>query len=138
VYPDATPAEPVDETPEQDAAPEAPLPPLEPLVVERVTNDVFYTVARGDTLLRIAFRNRTTVSKLATDNGIRNVNRIRVGQRLKVGQTTQEMSYHRSQEGDTLERIAERRSLAISVLLGLNTSLQSGQLITSGTLVRLS
>jgi LysM repeat protein len=138
VDPDATPDEPVDETPEQDAAPEVPLPPLEPLVVERVTNDVFYTVARGDTMLRIAFRNRTTVSKLAADNNIRNVNRIRVGQRLNVGQTTQEMSYHRSQEGDTPERIAERRSVTLSTILGLNSSLRSGQAIAVGTLVRLS
>jgi LysM repeat protein len=103
-----------------------------------VTNDVFYTVARGDTLLRIAFRNRTTVAKLSADNGIRNVNRIRVGQRLKVGQSIQEMTYHRSQEGDTPERVAERRSLALATVLSLNTSLRSGQVIPVGTLVRLS
>ncbi|MCF8549638.1 MAG: LysM peptidoglycan-binding domain-containing protein [Pontimonas sp.] len=138
VDPDASPEAPTEETPAEDAEPDVPLPALEPLVVERVTNDVFYTVARGDTMLRIAFRNRTTVSKLAADNGIRNVNRIRVGQRLKVGQTTQEMSYHRAQEGDTLERVAERRSVTLSTLLTLNTSLQSGQAITVGTLVRLS
>jgi LysM repeat protein len=138
VDPDATPEEPAEETPEAPAEPEVPLPPLEPLVVERVTNDVFYTVARGDTMLRIAFRNRTTVAKIASDNNIRNVSRIRVGQRLKVGQTTQEMSYHRSQEGDTPERIAERRSVALSTILSFNTSLRSGQAITVGTLVRLS
>ena len=135
---DPTPEEPVEETPDEPAEPEVPLPPLEPLVVERVTNDVFYSVARGDTMLRIAFRNRTTVAKIASDNNIRNVSRIRVGQRLKVGQTTQEMSYHRSQEGDTPERIAERRSVALSTILGFNSSLRSGQAITVGTLVRLS
>ena len=138
VDPDSTPADPVEENPEVPAEPVVPLPPLEPLVVERVTNDVFYTVGRGDTMLRIAFRNRTTAAKIASDNNIRNVNRIRVGQRLKVGQTTQEMSYHRSQEGDTPERIAERRSVALPTILGLNTSLRSGQVITPGTLVRLS
>lgn len=122
----------------EPAVPAAPLPALEPLVTERVTNDVFYTVARGDTMLRIAFRNRTTVAKLAADNGIRNVNRIRVGQRLKVGQSTQEMTYHRSQEGDTPERVAERRSLALATVLNLNTALRSGQSISVGTLVRLS
>jgi LysM repeat protein len=138
VDPETTPAEPVEVTPEAPAEPEVPLPPLEPLVVERVTNDVFYTVGRGDTMLRIAFRNRTTAAKIASENNIRNVNRIRVGQRLKVGQTTQEMTYHRSQEGDTPERIAERRSVALSTILGFNTSLRSGQVITPGTLVRLS
>jgi LysM repeat protein len=78
------------------------------------------------------------VAKIASDNNIRNVSRIRVGQRLKVGQTTQEMSYHRSQEGDTPERVAERRSIALSTILSFNTSLRSGQVITPGTLVRLS
>ena len=138
VDPETTPADPVEETPEVPAEPEVPLPPLEPLVVERVTNDVFYTVARGDTMLRIAFRNRTTAAKIASENKIRNISRIRVGQRLKVGQTTQEMSYHRSQEGDTPERIAERRSVALPTILGFNTSLRSGQVVIPGTLVRLS
>jgi LysM repeat protein len=149
--PDA-PVEPVDppvtdpEAPEGSTEPDpqdpveaaAPLPPLEPLVVETVTNDVFYTIARGDTLLRIAFRNKTTVAKIVADNGIRNVNRIRVGQRLKLGQTTTNLSYHRAQEGDTPERVAERRSVPLATVLSLNTSLRSNQVITLGTLVRLS
>jgi LysM repeat protein len=140
VDPDTPPVDHVVTTPGFPDEPDVPLPlpPLEPLVVERVTNDVFYTVARGDTMLRIAFKNRTTVAKIASDNNIRNVSRIRVGQRLKVGKTTQEMSYHRSQEGDTPERIAERRSIALSTILSFNTSLQSGQVIKPGTLVRLS
>ena len=125
------------ETPEQPAE-QAPLPPLEPVVTQTATNDVFYTVARGDTLLRIAFRNRTTVSKLVSDNAIRNVNRIVVGQRLKVGQTTQTMTYHQSQEGDTLQRIAERRSVALQTLQSLNATVSATDPITVGTLIRLS
>jgi LysM repeat protein len=121
-----------------EVVPPAPLPPLEPLVTERVTTDVVYTVARGDTLLRIAFRNKTTVKALMTANSIRNANRIFVGQKLKVGKSTRELSYHRAQEGDTPERIAERRSVPLATVLSLNTALRSAQVITPGTLVRLS
>jgi LysM repeat protein len=118
--------------------PEPVLPPLEALVTESSATDVFYTVARGDTLLRIAFRNQTTVRKLVADNGIRNVNRIFVGQRLKVGQTTTVRTFHRAQEGDTPERIASRRSVNVSGVLSLNPTLAAGVVITPGTLVRLS
>jgi LysM repeat protein len=114
------------------------LPPLEPLVTQTTTNDVVYTVVRGDTLMRIAFRNTTTVSKLVSDNAIKNRNRIFQGQRLKVGTTQQTMTYHRAQVGDTPERIAERRSVAMATVLSLNTSLRSGQTIEAGQLVRLS
>jgi len=131
------------ETPENPAeegvvTPEPVLPPLEALVTESSTTDVFYSVARGDTMLRIAFRNKTTVRKLAADNGIRNVNRIFIGQRLKVGQTTTVRTSHRAQEGDTPERIAERRSVNVSSVLSLNPTLRSGVVITPGTLVRIS
>lgn len=42
------------------------------------------TIARGDTLAKIAKRYNTTVSALAKLNGIRNVNRIYAGAKLKV------------------------------------------------------
>jgi LysM repeat protein len=133
-----TPETPETPTEENVATPEPELPPLEALVTESSTTDVFYTVARGDTMLRIAFRHNTTVRKLAADNGIRNVNRIFVGQRLKVGQTTTVRTSHRAQEGDTPERIAERRSVNVSRVLSLNPTLRSGVVITPGTLVRIS
>jgi membrane-bound lytic murein transglycosylase D len=44
----------------------------------------FYTVRRGDTLSSIATRHGMSVSELASLNGLRNANQIRVGQRLKV------------------------------------------------------
>lgn len=43
-----------------------------------------YTVARGDTLGKIAAKYGTTVAKLAAANGIRNVNLIHVGQVLTI------------------------------------------------------
>jgi len=43
-----------------------------------------YTVHRGDTMMRIAWRFRTTVWSLVRANHVRNINRISVGQRLIV------------------------------------------------------
>lgn len=53
---------------------------LEPSKTKAVT----YTVKRGDTLSAIAQRYKTTVAKLAKDNGIKNVNVIYVGQKIKI------------------------------------------------------
>jgi len=117
---------------------DAPLPALEPIVSQTQTNDVSYTVARGDTLIRIAFRNGTTVSKLVADNSIQNRNVIRVGQRLKVGVSETTMTYHRTQEGDTLTRIAERRSVPLERLLSLNSSRTATSALPVGELIRLS
>jgi LysM repeat protein len=128
------------ETPSQSSeeASSAPLPALEPIVSQTQTSDVFYTVARGDTLIRIAFRNGTTVSKLIADNAIRNRNVIRVGQRLKVGVSETTMTYHRSQEGDTLTRISERRSVPLDRVVSLNSSRTATGAIPVGELIRLS
>ena len=129
-----------DETPAESSEgnSDTPLPALEPIVSQTQTNDVSYTVARGDTLIRIAFRNGTTVSKLVADNGIRNRDRIFEGQVLKVGVSETTMTYHRSQEGDTLTRISERRSVPLDRLLTLNSSRTATSEITVGELIRLS
>ena len=129
-----------EETPAEstDDSSDAPLPALEPIVSKTQTNDVSYTVARGDTLIRIAFRNGTTVSKLVAENGIRNRDRIFEGQKLKVGVSETTMPYHRSQEGDTLTRIAERRSVPLDRLLTLNSGQTATGPIPVGELVRLS
>ena len=43
-----------------------------------------YTVKRGDTLSKIANMYKTTVAKLVKDNGIKNPDLIRVGQKIKI------------------------------------------------------
>lgn len=48
------------------------------------TQQIVYTVKRGDTLTKIAQKYGTTVQKLAELNGIDKPNLIRVGQRLKI------------------------------------------------------
>ena len=45
---------------------------------------VSYTGKRGDTLSAIAKKYGTTVKAIAAKNGIKNVNRIYVGQKLKI------------------------------------------------------
>jgi len=45
---------------------------------------VYYTVKKGDTLSKIAKTYKTTVKQLAAWNNIKNVNLIRVGQKLRV------------------------------------------------------
>lgn len=44
----------------------------------------FYKVQPGDTLVRIATQNGTTVDRLAADNNIKNVNLIQVGQMIRI------------------------------------------------------
>ncbi|MEL0257276.1 MAG: LysM peptidoglycan-binding domain-containing protein, partial [Pontimonas sp.] len=80
----------------------------------------------------------TTVSKLVDDNSIQNRDRIFVGQRLKVGAQEVTMTYHRSQDGDTLTRISERRSVPLDRLLSLNSGRSETSAITVGELIRLS
>lgn len=48
---------------------------------------VTYTVKKGDTLSEIAQKYKTTVSKLASLNNIKNVNKIYVGQKLIISKT---------------------------------------------------
>ena len=45
---------------------------------------VYYVVKKGDTLTKIAKKYKTTVKQLAKWNNIKNVNIIRVGQKLRV------------------------------------------------------
>ena len=45
---------------------------------------VTYTVRRGDTLSKIAKENNVTVAKLQKDNGIKNPNKIYVGQKILI------------------------------------------------------
>jgi hypothetical protein len=57
---------------------------------------------------------------------------------LKVGVSQTTMTYHRSQEGDTLTRIAERRSVPLDRVLSLNPNETATRAIPVGELIRLS
>ncbi len=54
------------------------------LLAAKKKKTVTYTVKKGDTLSAIAKKYGTTVKAIAAENGIKNVNRIYVGQKLKI------------------------------------------------------
>ena len=57
------------------------------LIIPNVSIDkkeIIYTVKKGDTLSKIATQYKTTWQKIASDNGIKNPNLIRIGQRLVI------------------------------------------------------
>ncbi len=53
-------------------------------VNSNANNGIIYTVKRGDTLSEIALKYGTTVNKISEQNNITNVNKIYVGQTLKI------------------------------------------------------
>jgi LysM repeat protein len=68
-----------------------------------------YVVKSGDTLSGIAKRYGTTVAKLAQINGIKNPNKIYVGQKIKVTDSPTKKSskkYHTVKSGDTVSELA--------------------------------
>ncbi len=94
-----------------------------------------YVVKAGDTLNAIAARYGVSTSALARANGIRNINRIYVGQRLVIpgrsGATapatgssgspaTATGGVHIVQRGDTLSRIAARYGTTVQALMSIN------------------
>ena len=62
---------------------------LAPVSMVKVSSPVYYTVKKGDSLKAIALRHKMTAATLASANKIKDVNKIAVGQRLKIpGRTT--------------------------------------------------
>jgi len=108
---------------------------------------IWHYVRRGETLSTIAQRYRTTVSAIARANGLRSVNIIRPGQRLKipgrsaiassrqVQQSTAlppgEKTTYIVQQGDTLYGIARKFAMNLNEFLSLN-SLSSDATIYPG------
>lgn len=54
------------------------------ILSKKTSKTITYTVKKGDTLSSIAKKYGTTYQKIAKDNGIKNPNVIRVGQKLKI------------------------------------------------------
>ncbi|MBN8417624.1 MAG: LysM peptidoglycan-binding domain-containing protein [Verrucomicrobia bacterium] len=60
-----------------------------PPTMVKVSSPVYYTVKKGDSLKAIALKHKMTTATLASANKIKDVNKIAVGQRLKIpGRTT--------------------------------------------------
>ena len=72
-----------------------------------------YTVQAGDTLTKIAKAHGTSVSELAKQNGIKDVNKIEIGQELSLGKTTASAPKPQQEETvglDTLETQSKKDS----------------------------
>lgn len=83
-----------------------------------------YVVKRGDTLGAIAKKYGTTVTQLASLNGIKNVNKIYVGEKIKVSGTDKATAstkkYYTVKRGDTVSEIAAKYSTTIAKIKALN------------------
>lgn len=92
------------------------------------TPDLYHRVQRGDTLSVIAARYRTTQADLMALNGIKNRNRIRQGQVLRLpfaGESPapaigDDAETYRVRRGDTLSKIAKRSGVPKAQLMALN------------------
>ena len=88
-------------------------------------NPAVYVVRRGDTLYSVARRYGTTVNAIVRTNGLRNSNRIYVGQRLVVStsgatQPAATSGTYVVQRGDTLSSIAYRHGVSVQALASAN------------------
>ncbi len=98
-----------------------------------------YTVKSGDTLSQIAQRFNTTVTIIATDNNIQNVNLIYPGQQLKIRSDCRYDCGHRLytvKRGDTLWSISRRYGTSIANIVKLNR-IKNPNLIYSGQVFRI-
>ncbi len=67
----------------------SPAPVSAPVKMVKVSTPLYYTVKKGDSIKAIALKHKITPVTLATANKIKDVNKIAVGQRLKIpGRTT--------------------------------------------------
>ncbi|MBX6334369.1 LysM peptidoglycan-binding domain-containing protein [Candidatus Saccharibacteria bacterium] len=81
-----------------------------------------YTVKRGDTLSEIAAKYGTTSEKLASLNGIKNINLIYPGQKLKISNTATSSGavYHKVVHGDVVSKLAVKYGSSISQIKAWN------------------
>lgn len=85
--------------------------------------ETIYIVKPGDTLSEIAARYNTTVQVLQQLNGIKDANKIYVGQKIKIKgkpPNTNGPVYYTVQKGDTLSEIAKKFNTTVAALQKLN------------------
>lgn len=91
---------------------------------------ISYTIKKGDTLSAIAEKYNTSVARLASLNSIKNVNKIYVGQELKVYAITGAKTYT-VKSGETLSGIANSLGVTVDYLVKKN-NIRSPNLINPG------
>ena len=122
--------------------------PAPPVNLSGNSGSQVYTVQSGDTLSGIAARFGTSVSALASRNGIDDPDLIDIGQRLVVGASPQRVTTtptaapaagsgtYSVRSGDTLSGIASRYNTTVSTLASLN-GISNPNLIYVGQTLRL-
>lgn len=109
--------------------------------VNSIIEEIVYIVKRGDTLSKIASAYNVTVSEIARDNQIKNVNLIYPGQRLviKAEATGTEMGHlcYKVVRGDTLYSIARRFNTSVQNIVNLN-KIQNPNLIYPGQCLKIN
>lgn len=84
----------------------------------------FYTVKEGETLSDIASRFNTTSSQIEKLNGLKNLDYLEKGQRLKIPQantgTGKTFMEHEVKKGETLSYLAEKYGVAVSDIVEAN------------------
>ena len=91
------------------------------------TKYFYYKVLKGDTLSEIAKRFDTTVSAIAKENNITNVNRIYPGEILKITKgidyiptNSNNNTTYIVKKGDTLNKIARKYDVSVQSIINLN------------------
>ncbi len=94
------------------------------------TTVVIHTVKSGETLSSIAYKYGTKVNSIMTENNIKNVNNIKIGQKLKITghgdvvstENTAKPQYwaYYVKQGDSLSDIAYKYGVSLSTLMKIN------------------
>ncbi|MTT32906.1 LysM peptidoglycan-binding domain-containing protein [Terrilactibacillus sp. BCM23-1] len=88
------------------------------------TKTTIYKVKSGDTLSEIASRFKTSISKLKSLNHIKNVNLIRINQKIKIAGTNHPQAtskkYYRVKRGDYLGKIAIKYKVSVKKIKSMN------------------
>ena len=106
--------------------------PGQKLIIFRGTENIrykysTYIIKRGDNLWKIANKYKTTVNTLARINGIRNVNRIYINQKIRipinieVGNYDSGHNLYTVKKGDTLFKIVRMYNVTVQQIANLNS-----------------
>lgn len=90
----------------------------------------FYIVVKGDTLSGIARRFNTTVDRLAQINGIKNINVIRIGQKIILPEDAED-------KGETWFGVVNTHSDPLNVRFGKGTNYRVVKQLQKGSMVEL-
>ena len=109
------------------------------------TGDVMHVVARGETLLSIASRYRTTVPAIMNRNALVNPNAIYAGQQLVIpaGSGASETPAPRTVQhvvkaGETLSQLARKYRTTVGDILARNPSITDPNHLSAGTMLAIA